>query len=645
MYNKDPLKPLNNSLIISLFLSGCLFTTGLSAELLNGTQWVIKPGDSLYKIARVIYPDSTKQQAQLRKALVKNNPLVFKNGTSNISVGDKLQLPAFAIVKKHTTPVTKPVKIAKQIPTKTKAKPKVTHKPEPAQVTKADSEDAIGQVIINVGSLSALNRGTTRQLNRRSSIYNGDTISTGKHSLTQIRLKDGALLSLRPHTDLKIADYRFNGQQDGNEKNIMELLKGGFRTITGAIGHLNKQNYQLRTSVATIGIRGTHYSILLCQQSSCSNDEGTDPVEDGLYGGVADGSIVIENKSGIHRFNNDQYFKLTSSSAAPMETLYPPTVLLHGESKLAGTNNKTHKKDVSRRISSSHRRIAPQDFIPPPNPTHELDKPPIAESQPTEAPNGSAVLIGFNQINANGLVDGAAASVLIAPNNNNQILLGANRTPIAGREASIDSETGLLVQHQLAMAAPDGTHATLVPSSIGGNPLLGVNWGRWNGEFTVIEDGSRIATNDNFHYIYSENITSPEQLANLGGIIGSASYSVAGGTLPTDDLGNIASALPSINMNVDFINQQVTNYDINASVAGNFYNASASNIAFQDLGSSFNLQSISTGCISSCVGEASVLFVGTGAEGALTSYHIEDISGATGTGITGTGLLTRPTQP
>ena len=625
--------------MISLFLIASLFSTGLCAGLLNGSQWIIKPGDSLYKIARSIYPNNTKQQAQLRKALVEQNPSVFKNGSSNISVGDKLQLPAFAIVKKRTAPVSAPVKIAKQTKPKTKQVPKVISSAKPAQITKTDSDDAIGQVIINVGSLSAINHGTTRLLNRRSSIYNGDTISTGKHSLTQIRLKDGALLSLRPHTDLRIADYRYNGQQDGSEQNIMELLKGGFRTITGAIGHLNKQNYQVRTSVATIGIRGTHYSILLCQQSSCSNDDGANAVEDGLYGGVADGSIVIENKSGKHRFNNDQYFKLTSSSAAPIEFLYPPAVLLHGASKLAGTNNKTQKKDISRRINSRHRRMIKSEVIRPV--LNEVIKPPqITEFLPTKAPNGSAVLIGFNQINADGLVDGAAAPVLIAPNNDNQILLGPNRTPIAGREASIDIETGLLVRHELAMASPDGTLATLVPSSVGGNPLLGVNWGRWNGEYTVLEDGNRIETKDNFHYIYSENITSPDQLANLGGIIGSASYSMASGTLPTDDLGNVAATLPTINMNVDFINQQVTNYDINATIAGSFYNASASNIAFQDLGSSFNIQSISTGCISSCVGEASVLFVGPEADGALTSYHIEDISGSTG--ITGTGLLTRP---
>lgn len=37
------------------------------------------------------------------------------------------------------------------------------------------------------------------------------------------------------------------------------MIEGGFRTITGAIGHLRKANYAVETPTATIGIRGTDH--------------------------------------------------------------------------------------------------------------------------------------------------------------------------------------------------------------------------------------------------------------------------------------------------------------------------------------------------------------------------------------------------
>ncbi|MCW8934415.1 MAG: FecR domain-containing protein [Gammaproteobacteria bacterium] len=645
MYKTNHLNTRIKTLMVGLLLTGHVFISELQADILNGSHWIIKPGDSLYKIARNIFPDNTKKQALLREALIKQNPRAFRNGAANISVGDKLQLPDFAIKQEKPTPV-----IAAKKPQKIIAKPAAQKALETDQMVTPDPEDIIGQVIINVGELSAQNRGSTRNLNRRSSLYRGDTLVTGARSLTQIRLKDGALLSLRPHTELKLAEYRYNGQQDGSELSIVELIKGGFRTITGVIGHKNKNNYQVRTTVATIGIRGTHYSLVLCQQASCSDDE-TGAVEDGLYGGVADGSIVIENQTGIHRFNNDQYFQLTSASTKPVEFLLPPAILKHGAAKSPGASKKA-RKNISKRTKTAPRRLAvifeanQPDFTKSPKvPVNDVDVPAIAEFIPDKAPVGSGMLIGFNERDNTTTETGTAASVIIAPNNNNVIFLGPNRTPIAGREASVDQQTGELVQHEIIMVSPSGTLANLVPSSIGGNPALGVNWGRWNGDFVIKEDGVALNTGQDFHYIYSENLTpmSQSHLATLGGLKGtSVFYTAAGGTLPTDHTGAPGS-ISIANMSVDFINQEITNYSIDVNVGVNNYYATlpfGTTIPFHDLTDSFNIESSTSGCPSftGCTGEASVIFLGNEAQGAISSYHIDDNDGRSS--VTGTLLLT-----
>jgi len=660
-------------LLFSALMSCMLFSPPLMAELVNGATWVIKPGDSLYKIARVIFPESPRKQAQLRRELVNQNPQAFKNGAGNISVGDKLQLPAFAVQQEAPVEAVveappaqpampQPAAIEPVSTAKVEA-PAQLHVTEPAAQSATsstpDPADIIGKVIINVGKLSAENRGATRQLNRRSEIYRGDTLATGGRSLTQIRLSDGALLSLRPHTSIRIAQYSYNGTEDGTEKSIIELLKGGFRTITGAIGHINKQNYQIKTSMATIGIRGTHYSLVLCQQASCSGDG--DNVKDGLYGGVADGSIVIENQSGLHTFNNDQFFHLTSAGVAPTETLIPPSVLHHkaqqANTKTADRQAEQQKKRSADKSAKSHpRRLAVIFEANQPNPVkrpirlpQDINAPPL--SQTTVAPNGSGIIISFNETDPlNITVDGASAPVTVNPNKNNTIILGPDRIPVAISETVFDIELGRIVTNEFAAISAAGT-PTGVPSDLGRNTDLGVNWGRWNGDFTLRTDGSPIDAQNNMHFIYSDNITSAEQLAFLGGIKAFTTYTSTGGTLPTDNPGNTGSSFASISMGVDFFAQQITNYDISTSVTNDIgqqvsYSAGIfSPIPLDTLNTSFPIDG--TGCASgACTGEASVLFVGPAASSAITSYQLNDIQA--NTSITGTALLTQDpniTQP
>ena len=133
-----------------------------------------------------------------------------------------------------------------------------------------DPEEIIGKVVVNVGDLQADNRGVSRPLSRNSKILKGDTLKTAANAYTQIRMKDGALISLRPKTQLIISDYSFNGSEDGSEKSFFELLSGGLRTITGPNRDIAIQNnYRIKTSIATIGIRGTHYGLMLCDSGSC----------------------------------------------------------------------------------------------------------------------------------------------------------------------------------------------------------------------------------------------------------------------------------------------------------------------------------------------------------------------------------------
>ncbi len=137
--------------------------------------------------------------------------------------------------------------------------------------------------------------GKLRTLHKGSRVFSGETLNTRDGRL-QVRFSDGGFISLQPRTRFKLEQYRFNGKEDGQESAIFSLLRGGLRAISGLIGHRHARTYQIRTSVATIGIRGTAFSARLCQ-GDCFSTDGV-KLEDGLRTHTEDGTIFVFNDAG-----------------------------------------------------------------------------------------------------------------------------------------------------------------------------------------------------------------------------------------------------------------------------------------------------------------------------------------------------------
>jgi len=131
-----------------------------------------------------------------------------------------------------------------------------------------------GRVDFAIGDVKAVGAdGRSRPLAKGAEVASGETIDTGS-GRAQLRFTDGAQVSLAPQTQFRIDDYKFAGQADGSEKGFFSLLKGALRTITGAVGRSNRDNYRVSTAVATIGIRGTEYSVAYGNSISVTTGEG-----------------------------------------------------------------------------------------------------------------------------------------------------------------------------------------------------------------------------------------------------------------------------------------------------------------------------------------------------------------------------------
>lgn len=189
-----------------------------------------------------------------------------------------------------------------------------------------------------VGNVTATGPdGKSRTLTRGAEISQGDTVNT-QSGRAQLRFSDGAYMSLQPQTEFKIEQFSFAGKEDGSENIVMNLLKGGMRTITGLIGRNNRTKYQLKTEVATIGIRGTEYSV-----------QYTNSIE--VF--CAGGSISMENQGGTLTISSGQGAFVSTQQTAPRQTSQPPV--------LSPTSTTQQKQQEEQQQASSE----------PTNPTQE----------------------------------------------------------------------------------------------------------------------------------------------------------------------------------------------------------------------------------------------------------------------------------
>ena len=90
---------------------------------------------------------------------------------------------------------------------------------------------------------------------------------------------------LRPNTQLKIEAYSYDERQPQSDNVLISLLKGGMRSVTGLLGRRNPGNFRVATPSATIGIRGTHFGALVCN-NDCQNIIRS-PTDHGGGGGIS----------------------------------------------------------------------------------------------------------------------------------------------------------------------------------------------------------------------------------------------------------------------------------------------------------------------------------------------------------------------
>lgn len=424
----------------------------------------------------------------------------------------------------------------------------------------AQADDA-GSVLFSKGTVTA-QRGSVIALTKGDSVLSSDTITTGDTSRAQLLMIDGAKIAIRPNSEIRIDEYAYAAAsptvvEASNDRSVISLVKGGFRTITGAIGEENRSNYEVRTAVGVLGIRGTDFAILLCG-GDCNwapNVNPGEPIEDGLYIGVTAGVIAFRAQGGDIVVRAGEYAFIPLGPRAPERLDSPPPVLIDdndlrfdadGGAPQSGFDSKLGTRRSPDASAPNAEGSKPADSTNPEAPKQpvigiDADGTPI-DITPGEPPPGNGRIIGY----ATGPM-GASAVPFSGTQFNDPTLLqldGGNNVigftgPYPGRALDEPATWNI------------GTSGN---TDSGFDTMTVLRWGRWSGGIAngvLLSDGSDVSIdlgNQSMHWI-----SGPDTAPPVMPITGSASYSLIGATAPTDNLGN-TGVLGSASFFADFTN-------------------------------------------------------------------------------------------
>jgi len=450
-----------------------------------------------------------------------------------------------------------------------------------------------GSVIFARGSVTA-EREPPVALAKGDAVLEQDTIATGPASRAQLLMLDGAKIAVRPESRLVIEEYAYEEPAAAtvttrDDKSVMNLVKGGFRTITGAIGKDDPSAYEVRTPVGVLGIRGTDYSAVFCR-GDCAWAPGVTPgapVEDGLYLGVVEGTIWFRTPTETIEVAAGGYAFIPLATQRPEMLDTPPPVLLDDNDLRFQAGQVGSKPGDSGREPSAEapgfdtalgtRRGAPPSSSPPAGDGDEpIDesgtREPPAQPQIAIDPDGNPIDItpGGTRPQGNRTIGYSSGQLggTIDPVFSNTTENDPTRYQLDGSfnlERFDSTETGRVGARTVSFDI--GTSSNV---DSGFDSMTVLRWGRWSGgSATIVSSGVTEQVdlgNQSIHWIQSGDTAPP-----VMPITGTATYSLIGGTSPTDTLGN-TGVLGDASFFADFTNMRVDS-SLSIDIAGSLWTA------------------------------------------------------------------------
>jgi hypothetical protein len=134
-----------------------------------------------------------------------------------------------------------------------------------------------------------------RTLGKGLRLSEGDRLTTSEGASAIIKLEDGTRMTIRPNSEMILQTYQFKENAPDNSM-LMQLVRGGFRAVTGLISKNAPNAARVQTSTATIGIRGTDFDARLCTRE-CSAESAK--VQETARPNAVQASAKVVNSQGV----------------------------------------------------------------------------------------------------------------------------------------------------------------------------------------------------------------------------------------------------------------------------------------------------------------------------------------------------------
>jgi len=515
----------------------------------------------------------------------------------------------------------------------------------------AQAAIGVGKAIISIGKVFTTGKdGKDKKLKRRGKVFEGDTIKVGKKSRLQLRFIDNQLIVLKENTVFRIDEYKFKDKNDQHKSASLSLLKGGMRSVTGLIGKSARDKYKVRTPVATMGVRGTHYILQICD-GNCGGDI------QGIVGTVLEGSIEMINDGGSAVFGIDQFFNVPSPNSAPVTITNPPTVLISSvvistegtevDNGDAGTPTPDGSLSLPAGTTETTEVVSfvggEQTTVVTTIGAITVTSGGLTSGIPSiPAPIGSVAAYAGNVLDFNGQPDPGGVTIQNGTPDNIFVDAATGRLPVTANFVDPDPNSTTFGQPKSILVFQGATISNPGSTVLGG---INVNWGRWNqSSVLIVDNGVPQSLVSDLVFVYADNSTSQAQLSALGATSVFNQYTLIGGPTIRDESGG--SVTGTVSFNVNFASASLLGFSGNLTgVDGRTYNISQVNSSeslfdIQSMGLPLSGTCSGAGACSTTVtltGRADGVFIGSNADGFVGSFDASNPSA--GVGIFGTGVF------
>jgi len=119
--------------------------------------------------------------------------------------------------------------------------------------TTSIADTGIGSATAVANQVEGIVRGQPQTLSSGSAIYTDELVRTGQDGIAELGFVDSTRLSVGPTSEVRLDKFVYNPDK-GAGSVVLQGTRGSYRFVTGVQDH---QSYQIKTSYATLGVRGT----------------------------------------------------------------------------------------------------------------------------------------------------------------------------------------------------------------------------------------------------------------------------------------------------------------------------------------------------------------------------------------------------